>query len=242
MAKVKITGHASGTGVFTVTAPNSNTDRTITLPDADVTLGTDATKLPLAGGTMTGDLNFGDSIDANFGASTDLKIYHDGDDSYIDESGTGLLILRSNRIRMKKYTGEDMIDSAADGSVKIFHDNSKKFETSANGVTVTGAVAGATNLVTQVASGSTDAMNTNNAFNIHTVSGTHTSYLVTASANSSITNVMALVSIGTSTSTMRITTLSGSYNTTVTGSGTAIQITCAYGSNLVYQYRVLQLR
>ena len=45
MAKVKITGHASGTGVFTITAPNSNTDRTITLPDASVTLGTDATKL-----------------------------------------------------------------------------------------------------------------------------------------------------------------------------------------------------
>jgi len=56
MAKVKITGHASGTGVFTLTSPNSNTDRTITLPDADVTLGTDATKLPLAGGTMTGTI------------------------------------------------------------------------------------------------------------------------------------------------------------------------------------------
>jgi len=56
MAKVKITGHASGSGVFTITAPNSNTDRTITLPDASVTLGTDATKLPLAGGTITGAL------------------------------------------------------------------------------------------------------------------------------------------------------------------------------------------
>ena len=33
MAKVKITGHASGTGVVTVTAPNTSTDRTITLPD-----------------------------------------------------------------------------------------------------------------------------------------------------------------------------------------------------------------
>ena len=42
MAKVKITGHASGTGVFTVTAPNSNTDRTITLPDATATLATTA--------------------------------------------------------------------------------------------------------------------------------------------------------------------------------------------------------
>jgi len=70
MAKVKIQGHASGTGILTVTAPNTSTDRTITLPDATGTLlnsdgdgssltgitHTDATKLPLAGGTMTGDL------------------------------------------------------------------------------------------------------------------------------------------------------------------------------------------
>ena len=39
MAKVKIQGHASGTGILTVTAPNTSTDRTITLPDEDVTLG-----------------------------------------------------------------------------------------------------------------------------------------------------------------------------------------------------------
>jgi len=40
MSKVKITGHASGTGVLTVTAPNTSTDRTITLPDATGTLAT----------------------------------------------------------------------------------------------------------------------------------------------------------------------------------------------------------
>ena len=34
MAKVKIQGHASGTGILTITAPNTSTDRTITLPDA----------------------------------------------------------------------------------------------------------------------------------------------------------------------------------------------------------------
>jgi len=38
MAKVKITGHASGSGVLTITAPNTSTDRTITLPDATGTL------------------------------------------------------------------------------------------------------------------------------------------------------------------------------------------------------------
>jgi len=50
MAKVKITGHASGTGVVTVTAPNTSTDRTITLPDATGEL------LSAAGGTLTGNI------------------------------------------------------------------------------------------------------------------------------------------------------------------------------------------
>ena len=50
MAKVKITGHASGSGVLTITAPNTSTDRTVTLPDStgtllDTTSGLDATKL-----------------------------------------------------------------------------------------------------------------------------------------------------------------------------------------------------
>jgi hypothetical protein len=39
MAKVKIQGNASGTGVLTISAPNTNANRTITLPDGDVTMG-----------------------------------------------------------------------------------------------------------------------------------------------------------------------------------------------------------
>lgn len=43
MSQVTITGNASGTGVFTVASPASNTNRTLTLPDATTTLvGTDA--------------------------------------------------------------------------------------------------------------------------------------------------------------------------------------------------------
>lgn len=38
MSQVKIQGNASGTGIFTVAAPNSNTDRTLTLPDSAGTL------------------------------------------------------------------------------------------------------------------------------------------------------------------------------------------------------------
>ena len=66
MAKVKIQGHASGTGILTVTAPNTSTDRTITLPDSTDTLavnGDVTNKLPLAGGTMTGDLVVSADVD-----------------------------------------------------------------------------------------------------------------------------------------------------------------------------------
>jgi len=38
MSKVRIQGNATGTGIFTVAAPATNTDRTITLPDTSSTL------------------------------------------------------------------------------------------------------------------------------------------------------------------------------------------------------------
>ena len=38
MSKLKVSGNASGTGVITLEAPNTNTDRAITLPDSAGTL------------------------------------------------------------------------------------------------------------------------------------------------------------------------------------------------------------
>jgi len=140
---IVINGSGTVTGLAVGGLPDDTVDEGSLANSINTSIGA---KLPLAGGTVTGDVNFGDNVDANFGADADLKIYHDASNSYIDESGTGYLLIRSNRIRMKKYTGEDIIDSTADGSVKIFHDNAKKFETSATGVTVTGAIGGATNL------------------------------------------------------------------------------------------------
>ena len=186
-----------------------------------------------------------DNVKAKFGTGNDLEIYHDGTDSYIHDSGTGNLELRTNgaQIGIMAINGSEYMGKFVQGNqVELYYNNSKKFETTSSGVTVTGSVDGADNLVEEVASGSTSALSTNDSATVYGVTGTHTTYLVTASANSSITNVVALVSIGTSTSTMRITNLSGSYNTTVTGSGSNIQVTCGFGSSLVYEYRVIKLR
>ena len=40
MSKIALTGNASGTGVFTIASPNTNTDRTLTLPDEAGTIDT----------------------------------------------------------------------------------------------------------------------------------------------------------------------------------------------------------
>ena len=45
MSKIRLTPNASGTGTVTLTVPSTSTDRTITLPDATVTL---SANMPLA--------------------------------------------------------------------------------------------------------------------------------------------------------------------------------------------------
>ena len=56
-----------------------------------------------------------------------LQIYHDGSNSYIDDTGTGNLNIRSNQINFDKYTGEALARFRADGNCELFHNNVSKF-------------------------------------------------------------------------------------------------------------------
>ena len=82
------------------------------------------------------DLSFDDNAKLTFGASNDLSVYHDGSNTYIDESGTGALFIRSSRVSMHKYTGETLINATADGAVSLYYDDSKKLETVSSGLEV----------------------------------------------------------------------------------------------------------
>jgi hypothetical protein len=98
-----------------------------------------ATKLPLAGGTLTGDLNFGDSDKAIFGAGSDLEIYHDGSNSYIKDAGTGSLRLRGTDLRLESSTlAHNFIICSEGGGVSVFHNDSSKLSTTSTGINVTG--------------------------------------------------------------------------------------------------------
>jgi len=84
-------------------------------------------------------LEFGDNAKLTFGAGNDLQIYHTpGTGSFIDEADDGSLFIRSSRVTMHKYTGETMINAAADGAVSLYYDDAKKLETTSTGVTISG--------------------------------------------------------------------------------------------------------
>jgi hypothetical protein len=70
MSKIALTPNASGTGTLTVAAPNTNTDRTLTLPDVTTTLvGTDATQT-LTNKTLTAPIISGNLGDGSAGYGT----------------------------------------------------------------------------------------------------------------------------------------------------------------------------
>ena len=91
-------------------------------------------------GGATG-VDFNDNVKARFGTGNDLEIYHDGTDSYIHDSGTGNLQLRTNGSEigiMGNDGSEYMGKFVQDGTVELYHNGVKKIETTADGVTVSG--------------------------------------------------------------------------------------------------------
>ena len=76
MSKVAITGNASGTGTFTIASPDSNTDRTLNLPDSAGTLAT-------AESTLT-----------QFNASGSAPVY--AARAWVNFNGTGTVAIRAS--------------------------------------------------------------------------------------------------------------------------------------------------
>jgi len=84
-----------------------------------------------------------DSQYLNIGNDSDLRLYHTGTASFIEDQGTGNFIIGSNGGVLKITKGADTEDMAVftpDGSAALYYDNAKKLETSTTGVTVTGDV------------------------------------------------------------------------------------------------------
>lgn len=76
MSQVKISGNASGTGVLTIAAPNTNTDRTLDLPDSAGTVATAESTL------------------SQFNASGSAPVY--ACRAWVNFNGTGTVAIRAS--------------------------------------------------------------------------------------------------------------------------------------------------
>ena len=94
------------------------------------------------GATVTGIFNIGDgSVSDNYiglGAANDLKIFHNGSHSIIRETGTGSLYVQSdNNVILGSDSGtETYVKGIYNGSVELYHNNVKKFDTGSHGVDI----------------------------------------------------------------------------------------------------------
>jgi len=140
----KGTINTATTGTTQTAGNNSTKIATTAYADAAAGAVPIGNYLPLAGGTMTGVTQFndhtqhGDQVSAKFGAGNDLQIYHDGSNSYIDNNTGNLTIDSGVHLLARTATGESLANFYANGANELFYDNSKKFETTSTGVTVTG--------------------------------------------------------------------------------------------------------
>ena len=89
--------------------------------------------------TARSGISIPDSQKIQLGDGNDLQIYHDGSNSYVKDAGTGALHLLSGNTAIKN-AAENKTSAVFNvaTSVDLYHNNSKKFETTSTGAKITG--------------------------------------------------------------------------------------------------------
>lgn len=121
---INISGFNNDSGF--ITSANGGNAATLDSIDSSQFLRSDA-----ADTKTSGDLSFSDNVKAKFGNGSDLQIHWDGTDGHVAVTGTLNI----------DGSGETLAKFIDDGAVELYHNNAKKIETTATGITVTGTVA-----------------------------------------------------------------------------------------------------
>ena len=138
-------GDIFATGVCTATtfvgAVTGNVTGNISGGTVAGSTGTFTGNVAVSGANITLQDSGGASDDRlTFGAGTDLSIYHNGSDSYIEDSGTGALVVKTSQLSIRNAADDEQLAKfIQDSAVELYHNNSKKFETISTGVVITGS-------------------------------------------------------------------------------------------------------
>lgn len=137
----------TGTPTAPTATTGTNTTQLATTAFVQTELGTVTTDLvgdttPQLGGNLDtngNDITFGDNDKAIFGTGSDLQIYHDGSNSFINDTGTGNLIVRGVNVTLQDSTTKQYLSTnESTGAATLFHNSNAKLATTSTGVSVTG--------------------------------------------------------------------------------------------------------
>ena len=150
---------ATGSNAFFITigssvgigTPSDNTISTAKIIDGAVTSAkiADGTivnadvnaSAAIASSKLAKPIDFADNEKARFGTGNDLEIYHDGSHSFIEDAGTGdLILIAGNDLVLRSPEAEEYIRCNQNAGVEINYDGSQKLLTKSDGIDVTGEV------------------------------------------------------------------------------------------------------
>ena len=97
--------------------------------------------------TASSGIQLADDAVLNIGDGNDLQLYHDGNNSYIKDAGTGALFYRGGTQTFQNAAGsKTMAVLNAANSVDLNFNNNTKFQTTNTGISVTGEVVATANV------------------------------------------------------------------------------------------------
>ena len=162
-AKVGFFGYDDSASVFTFIPDATNTSEVFSGSAGDVAFGNIAGTLTTAAQTnitsvgtlsaltVTGEITanggiaLGDNDKATFGASDDLEIFHDGSNSYIQDTGTGNLYIEGTNLILRAADDSRYLQAidGASGYTALYHPDTdaQKLATTSTGIDVTGNIA-----------------------------------------------------------------------------------------------------
>ena len=110
--------------------------------DNSLKLNTNSSGVDVTGVMQCDEFKLLDGEHAKFGTGEDLRIYHDGSNSFIDEVGTGVLkISGSAGVYINKFAHTETCAAFLhDSAVELYFDGVKKLETHTTGVVVHGNI------------------------------------------------------------------------------------------------------
>ena len=97
---------------------------------------------PQLGGNLDtngNNIHFADNNSARFGTGQDFDVYHSGSHGFIDNN-TGDLNIESSNVYIKANNTENAVSCIANGAVELYHNNTKRLETSSTGVNLPAGV------------------------------------------------------------------------------------------------------